>query len=70
MISLKDVADEFGESVDVIQQDVVGLNFAGKLNYKIDASRGMLHKCVEDPKLAMLNQINEIGTQFAESMET
>lgn len=54
VISLRDVADEFGESVDVIQQDVVNLIFAGKLDAKIDASNGMLHKRVEDPKLAML----------------
>lgn len=61
VIALKDVADEFGESVDMLQQDVVNLIFAGKLNYKIDATKGMLHKRVEDPKLAMLKQINSRG---------
>lgn len=61
LISLDEIASEFNERIEVIQQDVTSLILNKKLNYRIDLTERMVQKVEKDFKLTMLRDVASKG---------
>jgi hypothetical protein len=68
IISLDEIASEFGEPVDVIQRDLTALILSKKLEYRVDLHDRMVQKVEKDHKLAMLRDVAAKGDQILEQV--
>ena len=70
VISIHDIAQEFQESVENIEAELVNLIKQGKIPYKIDGFNKTIHKQVKNQKLASLKQVEIAGEHYLNDTET
>ena len=70
IITLKEIATEFTESIEAIKQDLVYLVLCEKIPFRIDSVNGVLQRYQEEPKLKMLRNLEVKGSVLTETMNT
>ena len=70
VIDIKEIAKDFQETVECIEGDLVQLIKWGKLNYKIDSFKKILHRRMPNQKMNMLKQVRSKGEHYIANSET